>query len=370
MSKTDEGLGLLPASAEKYQTLNTLTQAATNEENIDDSRQSISEQHHPAPDKKRSASRDRTCESQSKKLRMSVSPAPYQQTMPQTGDTAAKDSGNDGVSAENPQEEKRSTRTSTGEECFTTPSPTSWDLRVGRIVSPVNVSSQTKLSPLPTSSPKKSIVDENGSPRLVSRHYDNLDLTRREFQFPRLDYSDEDASSHSEYYGDHDDADFTDYSVSDKSNISTPRPHAIASTTNEPKTHPVSVLPGDTNKVEEVDHFNMGSRIPVTERLRRCAKEPNQLVKTMITPYSILGSPRRGASPGEQDPVLQGSPSNDFAQTQPEVTEPSKPVGRGHSQPDWQRSFEAMQKATQDMLLSTNQVSATVCVKVHLNPPF
>lgn len=369
VSKTDE---LFPASVEKYQTLNTSTHAATNEETMDASQQSMSEQYHPASDnKKRSAPQDRTSESQSKKARMSVFPVPYQQAMPQSGDLVTKNSGDDDISKEKPQTDNLSTRNSPGEECFTIPSPKSRDFRARRIPSPFNVSSQTKSSPLSTSSLKKSIVDENGSPRLVSRHYDSLDITRREIQFPRLEYLDEDTSSHSEYYGDHDDADFTDYSMSDKSSISTLRgPQAVASTTNESKTHPVSVLPGDTDEVEEGDHLNIGSRIPVTERPKGCTKEPNQLVKMMITPYSILGSPRKEASPEVQDPVLQGAASNDFAQPQPEVTERGKSIGRGHNQPDWQRSMETMQKATQDMLLSTNQVSSMVCAIILLNPAF
>lgn len=380
VSKTDEELRLLPASAEKYPKIDTPTQTAANEENKNDSQRYASEQYHPASDNKKRCALHDPGESQRKKLRMNVSPDPEQAALHQAGHSTAKNSeyiearncGNDGASTERPTAVKRRTIPSAGEECFTvsltTPPPKACDFGVESILSPFNVSSQAKLSLLSTSSPRKSIVDENGSPRLLSRHHDTVDPTRG-LQFSRFEYVNEDTNSQSEYYGDHDDADFTDYSMSNNSSISTLRgPHTIASTTKESKAHSFSALPSDTDEVEEAGHFNMGSRIPVTEKLRRCAKEPNQPVDTMITPYSILGSPRKEASPEVQDPVSQGSLSNDFSQPQPEVTEPSKSVEKGHSQPDWQGSLETMQKATQDMLLSTNQVSPTVCVKMLLKP--
>lgn len=376
--KTDEELRLLPAWAEKYPKIDTPTQTATNEENKNDSRRSASEHYHPASDKKRCGLHD-PGESQRKKLRMNVSPDPEQAALHQAGHFTAKNSeyikarnsGNDGASTEKPTAVKRRTIPSAGEECFTlsltTPPTKSHAFGVQRIFSPSNVSSQAKLSLLSTSSPRKSIVDKNGSPRLLSRHHDTLDPTRRGLQFSRFEYVDEDTSSQSEYYGDHDDADFTDYSMSNNSSICTLRePHTVSSTTKGSKAHSVSALPSDTDEVE-VDQFNMGSRIPVTEKLRRYAKEPNQPVNTMITPYSILGSPRKEASPEVEDPVLQGFPSNGFSQPQPEVKEPSNSV-RGHDKPGWKRSLETMQKATQDMLLSTNQVSPTVCAKVLLRP--
>ena len=370
VSKTDERLRLLPASTEKYQKPDTSTREVTNEGNRNDSQQSVSEQYHQASDKKKRFASHYQDESQSKKVRMNISPDLEQVTLHQARDLAAKNSENHCVSipTEKSTAFKRSTIPSAGEEYFTlactTLSPKSHASGVERIPSPFNVSSQAKLSFFSTSSPRKSIVDENGSPRLLPRHHENVDPTGRGLQFSRFDYVNEDTNSQSEYYGDHDDADFTDCSMSNNSSIFTLRePHTIASTTKGLKAHSVSASPSDTDGVEEADRFNMGSRIPVTEKLRRCAKEPNQPVDTMITPYSILGSPRKKASPEVQDPVSQRSLSNDFSQPQPEVTEPSKSVEKGQNQPDWQRTLEMMQKATQDMLISTNQVSPAVCAK-------
>ena len=375
VAEGDERLRLLPASTEKYQKPDTSTQTARNEEHESGSKQSISEQCHQVSDnKKRSAAHDPS-ETQSKKLRMNISPDLEKATLHQARDLAANNSENHGVSVstEKPTAFRRNTIPSVGEEYFiltcTTPSPKSHAFGVERLHSPFDASNQAKLSLLSTSSSRKSIVDENGSPRLLSRHHENVDPAGTGIHFSRFEYVDEDTNSQSEYYGDHDDTDFTDCSMSNNSSISTLQgPHTVGSTTKELKAYSVTALPTDTDEVEEVDPFNMGSRIPVTEKLRRCAKEPNQPVNTMITPYSILGSPRKEASPEVPDPLLQGSLSNDFSQPQPEVTEPRKSVEKGHSQPEWQRSLETMQKATQDMLLSTNQVRPTTCAIMLLGP--
>lgn len=217
---------------------------------------------------------------------------------------------------------------------------------------------------LSSTSPKKSIVDDNGSPRLVSRRFhDNIPLAwrgSRRLRFERDLHPLGEASSQSGYHGDSDDVDFITPSLSDTSSISKRSWSRSASASNS-----------DANEIEETSYPNKRRCIPVTDKLRRAKGSSEQPIKAMITPFSLTASPQKAKPALDTEynrgmkaphPELKPSPSIASVFLEQELAQLSKRIEGSQSQASWQASLEAIQKALHDMLLNTSEVSPNHCI--------
>lgn len=203
---------------------------------------------------------------------------------------------------------------------------------------------------LPTSSQKKSIVDENGSPRLTSRHIDDdqcLQSKRvRRLRLEQWRYSLEDTTSRSGYHGDSDDDSL--------------------STSNSTSTHSLSgrdagsfkggrlnfrsstIFAGDVNEARRTNR----SCLPDDNSRGQSTRNSDQPVESMITPYSVLGLPTHRA-----ERVDTGLSSATTIRLPQEPTQLGIQVEGGPGKAKWQASLEAIQKTTHELLLHTSEVS-------------
>ena len=323
---------------------------------------------------KRTAVQEFIHEGQTKKSRMAVASMPDQQEIDQSTNatTAQLDQGgskNNSFSKETlaaikdfpkiSAHGRRPTFPSTSPQSRSSASDRASELSTIHMSSP---GEPAYLNSLSSTSPKKSIVDENGSPRLISRRFhDNTPFNwrgSRHLRFERDVYSLEEASSQSGYHGDSDDVDFTTPSLSGTCSIS-----------KRSLSRSVSASSSDANEMEETSFPNKRCCMPITERLRRAQEPSEQSIKAMITPFSLTASPQKAKPAFDTEynrgmkapyPALQPSPSIASVSLEQELAQLSKRVEGSQSQASWQASLEAIQKALHDMLLNTSEVSLIV----------
>lgn len=206
---------------------------------------------------------------------------------------------------------------------------------------------------LPASSQKKSIVDENGSPRLVPRHAsDNhyFQATRvRRLRLEQWRHSLEDARSG--YHGDSDDDSLESSASVSTSNSSSPERNVGSFKGGRLDFRSATILAGDANEARHCS--SRGLCLPDDNTRGQPAKNSDQHVESMITPYSVSGIPTHRAE--SADTASRGLSSATTIQLPQEPTQLGIQVEEGPCKANWQASLEAMQKTTHELLLHTSE---------------
>jgi len=214
---------------------------------------------------------------------------------------------------------------------------------------------------LPASSQKKSIVDENGSPRLVPRHASknhHSQATRvRRLRLEQWRHSLEDARSG--YHGDSDDDSLDSSASVSTSSSSSPEINVGSFKGSRLDFRSATILTGDAN---EARHFSSrGLCLPDDNTRGQLAKNLDQHVESMITPYSVSGIPTHRAE--SVDTASRGLSSATTIQIPQGPMQLGIQVEEGPCKANWQASLEAMQKTTHELLLYTSEVRQ----KIHTN---
>ena len=207
---------------------------------------------------------------------------------------------------------------------------------------------------LPISSQKKSIVDENGSPRLTFRYIDNdqcLQTKRvRRLRLEQWRDSLEDATSRSGYHGDSDD---DSLSASDSASThSSPERNADSFKGGRLNFRPSTIV-ADVNEARPTSRSSREPCLPDNNARGQSAKKSDQHVESMITPYSVSGLPARRVE--RADTGSGGLSSATTIRLPQEPTQLGIQV-EGPGKANWQASLEAIQKTTHELLLHTSEV--------------
>lgn len=205
---------------------------------------------------------------------------------------------------------------------------------------------------LPTSSQKKSIVDENGSPRLMPRQIGNDQYfqtkTIRRLRLEQWRDSLEDVTSRSGYHGDSDDDSLPTFDSA--STHLSPRRDTGSFKGGRLNFRLSTILAGDVNEARPTSH----SCAPDNNTRGQSTWNPDQLVESMITPYSVSELPAHRAE--GVDTSLSSATTIRLPQ---EPTQLGIQVEEGPGKANWQASLEAIQKTTHDLLFHTSEVSET-----------
>lgn len=224
-----------------------------------------------------------------------------------------------------------------------------------------------------TLTPRKRIVDENGSPRIVPRQSNKGVDCGKKRTFSRSEGATyfEDASSQSGHSGDAD-GDYTDKSMSYTSSISAPlkkRQAYLPDSLSRDRSSPISVS-GD--ELKEIDFPNVKHHVPAIRIPKRCATGSERTARAVITPFSISGSPHRNDSTfrercGRRVPetsIPRPSPSIGSVRLEPELLPLDGDCETSNVGTILQGSLETVQKATQNMLLDTSKVSSATSIDI------
>lgn len=210
---------------------------------------------------------------------------------------------------------------------------------------------------LPTSSQKKRIVDENGSPRLTSRHTGNDQYFQtkrvRRLRLEQWRDSLEEATSRSGYHGDSDD---DSLSTSDSASTHPSPERNTGSFKGARLNFRPSTIVADANEARPTSRSSRELCFPVDNVRGQLTRDSDQPVESMITPYSASGLPSHRAK--RADTGSEGLSSATTIRLPQEPTQPSIQA-EGPGKANWQASLEAMQKTTHELLLHTSEVSQT-----------
>lgn len=225
---------------------------------------------------------------------------------------------------------------------------------------------------------RKHIIDENGSPRLVSRPSDKNNAFCKKRELPRSEratYLFEDASSQSGYNASSDE-DLTDKNMSYTSSISArEKKKRVYLPGSLSRVCSPSSSVTDVDKLKDIDSPSIKRRVPATVRPKRWARRSEQTVDTVITPFNISGSPHREYStfearcgrriPKTKTSTSQPSPSISSIRLEQELQQLGGDRTASDRGAELKGSLETVQKATHDMLLNTSKVSLVTSIKVY-----
>lgn len=219
---------------------------------------------------------------------------------------------------------------------------------------------------LPASSQKKSIVDENGSPRLMSRHISNnhyFQATRvRRLRLEQWRHSLEDARSG--YHGDSDDDSSESSASGSTRNSSSPDIDAGSFKGSQLNFRSATKHAGDVNEVRHCS--GRGLCLPDDITRGQSARKSDQHVESMITPYSVLELPTHRVE------ASGGLSSATTIRTSQKPIQLGIQLEDGPYKASWQAFLEAMQKTTHELLLHTSEVGRAIhseILNVHLLTP-
>lgn len=224
-----------------------------------------------------------------------------------------------------------------------------------------------------TLTPRKSIVDENGSPRLVPRQPNkDVDFDRKR-TFLRSEGATclEDTSSQSGHSGDAD-GEYTDKSMSYASSISAPLKKRRAYLPDSPSRDNSSPISVSGDELKDIDFSNIKRRVPAIGIPERCATGHERTVGAVITPFSISGSPHRNNSTFEarcdrrvpKTSIPRPYPSIGSVRLEQELLQLDGDRETRNGGTILQGSLETVQKATQDMLLGISKVSSATSIDI------